>query len=215
MRIAAISDLHGRLPPVEDVPEVDILILAGDYEPYVEVYLNYMFYRDTFNPWLMELAEKKVKKIVGIAGNHDGLLEARESFARGLAWTYLLDESIEVCGLKVYGTPYTRNFCSWHFMESEDGLQKRFAAIPEGLDILVTHGPPFGTLDISGYDHLGSIALYDRISEMEKPPKLHFFGHIHGSYGTRITSGTHYANVAYCNEAYMPGNPMQVFDLTL
>jgi len=71
-------------------------------------------------------------------------------------------------------------------MRDDKVLKKKFAEIPDGLDILITHDPPNGLsdCDYSKYDgqHLGSMALTDRIEDLDKlgeKPRLIICGHIH------------------------------------
>ena len=69
----------------------------------------------------------------------------------------------------------------------EDELAAHFEAIPEGIDVLVTHTPPQGHGDLTSIgDHVGSQALLAAI-ERAQPP-LAVFGHIHEGRGepTRV-----------------------------
>ncbi len=72
--------------------------------------------------------------------------------------------------------------------------------IPEGLDILITHGPPYGVLDQLEYTkrHIGSNYILKAIERGE--PKYHIFGHIHESAGVKKIGKTTFANVALCDE---------------
>lgn len=39
----------------------------------------------------------------------------------------------------------TPKFCNWAFMKARgDPIQEVWSKIPDGIDILVTHGPPLG-----------------------------------------------------------------------
>lgn len=52
------------------------------------------------------------------------------------------------------------------------------------VDILLTHGPPRGTADVtSGGASVGDAALRDAVRRLEMPPLLWVVGHIHASYG--------------------------------
>ena len=90
--------------------------------------------------------------------------------------------------------------------------------IPEGTDVLITHGPPHGICDEAyrpGYnitEHTGCENLRDTVLKIA--PKLHLFGHIHYSGQTSyIGPRTTYANVAMMNEDYIiTGKPM-IFDI--
>ena len=89
--------------------------------------------------------------------------------------------------------------------------------IPDNTDVLVTHGPALGMLDetYSG-EGVGCQFLRERVDELHL--KLHIFGHIHHSYGTRVTDGlgptpTTFMNAAACDEEYQPTNPLQVVEI--
>jgi Icc-related predicted phosphoesterase len=79
--------------------------------------------------------------------------------------------------------------------------------IPENLDVLITHGPPFGILDQTapGEAHLGCEELRDAVER--KKPRVHLFGHIHGGAGTFENEATRFVNAAYLNERYKPFDP--------
>ncbi len=79
--------------------------------------------------------------------------------------------------------------------------------IPDNLDVLVTHGPPFGILDETapGKAHLGCEELLNAVKE--KKPKVRLFGHIHGGAGTFDNGDTRFVNAAYLNERYRPLEP--------
>ena len=63
--------------------------------------------------------------------------------------TVLYDESITLeCGLKIYGSPYSPEFCNWAFsLKSTQDKIDCWSKIPDDTDILITHTPPHGILD--------------------------------------------------------------------
>ena len=216
MRIIAVADLHGNLP--QDVPECDLLIIAGDICPHFDhkpgsakdVAGQRQWLDTEFQDWLKR---RLPARIVGIWGNHDFVGE--QDPPRDELWTLLEDSGTTSGGLSIYGTPYTPRYFDWAFMETEDKLAERFARIPEGLDILISHGPPLWACDRAAGDkgdHIGSKALYERISTMQRPPKLLICGHIHGGKSEGFVFGEHGSvhvwNVAGVDEAYSPHQPM-------
>lgn len=216
MRIVAVADLHGNLP--KSVPECDLLIIAGDICPHFDhkpgsakdVAGQRKWFDTEFNDWLKR---RLPARIVSIWGNHDFVGE--QDPPRDELWTLLEDSGTTSGGLSIYGTPYTPRYYDWAFMETEDKLAERFARIPEGLDILISHGPPLWACDRAAGDkgdHIGSKALYERISTMQKPPKLLICGHIHGGKGEGFVFGEHGSvhvwNVAGVDERYSPHSPM-------
>ena len=83
--------------------------------------------------------------------------------------------------------------------------------VGQHIDILITHGPPKGILDVTAdMDagepvHVGFRSLRRHVRERIKP-KLHAFGHIHdekhfNNYGTIIRDGTQFINCSCCDLA--------------
>src|SRR5579863_4162194 len=56
--------------------------------------------------------------------------------------------------------------------------------MPNGIDILITHSPPVGILDVEygTQVHAGDPEFLKAAIRVR--PRLHVFGHIHGGYGT-------------------------------
>lgn len=110
--------------------------------------------------------------------------------------------------LTVYASPWTPEFCQWAFAyerggavdrfnppsprrklsEAQPGAQVGFAAphpVPDfpDVDIVLTHGPPYGVLDrvVPGGFSVGCEYLFRAVERAR--PLLHVFGHIHEGYG--------------------------------
>jgi Icc-related predicted phosphoesterase len=209
MKIVAISDMHGKLTPLDEMPSGDLLIIAGDIAPYYHGWtlLNQAHWlRDKFISWLDEMSGK-VKNIVGIAGNHDWVFQKGKHLLPNMPWHYLEVSSIEIDGVKIFGSPWTPFFCDWAFnyppdpMESEKFAPELYEKIEDGTDIIVTHGPPINILDKcpDGY-RAGCYHLKKRIFEIK--PKLWIGGHIHGAHGVEVIDGTTFANVSILDEQY-------------
>ena len=94
----------------------------------------------------------------------------------------LVNKMIILYNLKIYGSPwYYKHWWNYHFRDnSPGGPEYDCFKIPKDVDILITHGPPFGILDktdgIKNY-HTGSIALRKSVNKIK--PYIHCFGHIH------------------------------------
>lgn len=214
MKILALSDLHGYLPQIEPC---DLLILAGDYEYNRDAAEQGRFMMGKFFLWLQRLP---AKHIVWIGGNHDQTLFFKKAYGdwmrHGRAH-YLEDRAITIEGVKIYGTPWTPPFFDWWFMASEDQLRTRYAEIPDDTDILVTHGPPYGVCDTTGYligggdPNCGSKALLERIKIIQ--PKAVVCGHIHEGRGTARVGKTVVYNVTLCDGQYIPKHSPMVIDL--
>lgn len=214
MKCVAVSDIHMREVVT---PEADLLIVAGDM-----TFHGDKKELDWFADWLKRQPQKHK---VWIAGNHEVGLEKNPKWAPSLAketgTVYLEDNGIEIEGLKIWGSPVTPFFFAWAFNRQRgEDIRAHWKLIPEGLDILITHGPPFGYLDdVPGGEHVGCEDLLDVVKDvLYEPPRVVIFGHIHNGYGEEILEredGTkiHLINAASCDEHYRAVNPPIVFEL--
>ena len=205
-RLVLLSDTHTYLDQV-DVPDGDILLHAGDISFGGEPKEIRQFNAD------MEKLPHKHKAF--IAGNHDFLFEENPDLAKSFITSacYLRDNLVEFDGVKVYGSPWVNKYFDWAFMLPEEGLRVMFEGIPEGLDVLLTHGPPYGILDVvnRGGGHVGSKELLKAIQRAK--PKIVVFGHIHEGYGYMEQDGIKYYNASINTVGYDPINSPFVVDL--
>ncbi|KAF5596208.1 metallophosphoesterase domain-containing protein [Fusarium pseudocircinatum] len=103
-----------------------------------------------------------------------------------------LDEGThEIClqngaWIKLYASPYTpatAGSTDWGFQYN--GPHE--FAIPKGIDIVVTHGPPHGIMDMTPErQRIGCPQLFSAIAKAQ--PRIHCFGHVHSSWGAKIVS---------------------------
>jgi Icc-related predicted phosphoesterase len=207
MRVVFISDTHNKHRKVV-LPAGDMLIHAGDVsgrgtQSEIEDFLN----------WFS--AQPHQYKIF-IAGNHDFFIQQNpQKFKKILPSTiiYLQDEMVEIEGRKIYGSPWTPTFMNWAFMkEKGEDIAQIWRQIPNDIDVLITHGPAFGTLDkiYSGLP-VGCEHLALELGRIK--PKYFLFGHIHEDYGLRERDGIIFMNGAVLNERYVLKNEALVFDL--
>ena len=198
MKICFISDTHDQHDRVK-VPAADILIHTGDLTMSGDV--------ASCRKALQWLNAQPHEYIIVIAGNHDFAFESEHKNVLLLGLdrlTYLENSGTEVKGLKIWGSPVQPWFHDWAFnIQRGEPIKKYWNEIPEGLDVLITHGPPWGKLDQvipDRTDHLGCEELEKRVHEVK--PKIHAFGHIHGGYGTMQGKHTKFVNSSLLNEAY-------------
>ena len=208
MKITLISDTHTKHWQLK-LPGGDVLIHAGDF-----MNSGYTYYEiEDFLNWL---AIQKYTTKIFIAGNHDRIFEddpghISEIMQKYPNITYLQDNSIQVGEdwdnpFTIWGSPWQPEFYNWAFNLPRNGekLEQKWSKIPENTDILVTHGPPQEILDMSGPPYnqplLGCELLKSRVDIIK--PKIHVFGHIHGSYGYKYFNGTHFFNAAVLGENY-------------
>jgi Icc-related predicted phosphoesterase len=203
VRLIVISDTHGLHNSIDGLPDGDVLIHAGDF-------MNSGYdVQDivSFNRWL---GEQSFKHRVVCGGNHDRYFEAAPEQARALLTNaiYLENSGITIDNITFWGSPYTPEFLNWAFMYPRGtSAQRYWSLIPCNLDILITHGPPFGILDQTAPSeaHLGCEELLHAVEE--KKPRVHLFGHIHGGAGVFENRATRFVNAAYLNERYEPLEP--------
>ena len=190
MKIVAISDIHGQLNFT--VPEADLLLIAGDLCPAYHdsgssIKLQENWLDTEFRHWL---SKQPIKETVVVFGNHGWIGEVAPKRVPLLNdnFHYLEDNSIEILGLKIYGTPVQPPFNNWAFNRKEETLQKYWDNIPEGLDVLLTHCPPYGIMDKTGNsEHIGSKSLLKRIEEVR--PTFSVYGHNHSEHGIKEIDG--------------------------
>jgi len=207
--IVCISDTHNKLKKIS-VPDGDILIHAGDATGTGSLQELLRFNKE------IGLLPHPVK--IFVPGNHDIECENNHSFIKNTILTnithYLVDSVVEIEGHKIYGSPWQPEFCDWAFnLPRGPLLKQKWDKIPDDTDILITHGPPYGTLDVApGGDMVGCEELAARVLDIDSL-KTHIFGHIHDCYGVVEKNGVRFVNASSCNENYQPTNPPLVFDI--
>lgn len=221
MKVLPISDIHGKPSILSYIldnfgpDDFDVLTVSGDVWEGTSPNNKYKW--DSF--------QKDIKKpIIMIQGNHD--FWSTSAFDEYPDIHLLHNESIEIDGVKFFGTPYTTTFLDWNWMSSEEKLFLMWnELVPSGIDVMLSHGPPFGYCDnvnqkVYGHDadsKLGSKALLAVL--MDKAPKYVFCGHIHsGDKFKEMDNGTKIYNVSCLDESYQFGgyNPLpEVIELEL
>ena len=232
MRIVALSDLHGHLP---EVPRCDLLIIAGDVCP---DRIGPAFARDhpaeqkawfdsNVRAWL---AQAPATHKLLTWGNHDWCGQAcsftadAPTHASSTVLQILVDDGTSVPrngragrSLSIWATPWSNPFMHWAFMKPREALADVYAAIPQGVDILVSHQPPFGYgdryEDASTHqgEHLGSRELLDAIQRVR--PQIVICGHMHAGQGRFDYDGTVIYNASVVNDRYQLVHPPTVIDI--
>ncbi len=145
MKITFISDTHYQHHNLS-LGSGELLIHCGDFTRKgaladVASFANYISLQD-FNT-----------KIV-IAGNHDFCFEDKRQHEAEKLLTdngiiYLNDSGISIEGIKIWGSPVQPEFFDWAFNRKRGAeIQTHWKLIPDDTDILLTHGPAFGLLDL-------------------------------------------------------------------
>lgn len=236
MRIVCISDTHSLHEMMElPLPTGDVLIHAGDIS-------NRGGERDVTNfvNWFQDIEGFNSK--IFISGNHDHCFEQvnKPHHKRDYDWVrhlmapenlaqsdvfYLEDNFMTIeypefsRPIKIYGSPWQPWFYDWAFNLPRLGeeLDLKWSMIPEDVDVLITHGPPNGILDlVDNFRQLNRNVGCELLRfHMERiKPALNVFGHIHEGYGHEKIDDVLYVNASICTAKYIPSNKPIIVDLT-
>lgn len=226
-----ISDTHSKTSQLV-LPPGDVLLHTGDF-----TYKGHPEEVEAFNSFV---AKQNFQFKIVIAGNHDTpfdlenydsflakkfhakngkfpypkSINAKEVRERLNSCIYLEDSSCEVFGYKIYGSPWTPTYHNWGFnLDRGLPILEKWRQIPDGIDILMTHGPPYDILDKCDN---GTVAgCSDLLKEIKGriKPRIHVFGHIHENHGVFEEDGITFINAATCTRDMRPTNPPIVFKL--
>lgn len=234
MVVDCVSDLHGHYPKLEGG---DLLIVAGDLTKNDASQEHVLFLQ-----WLRAQHYKKRILIAGNHDSYlqkgmEGMVGTSGMFETDKIDVFLCDSGIEFeydqpvnfifdpdnksfvfrKKIKIWGSPWSLKFDGMNphctaFTGIEEELEAKFRLIPDDVDILITHGPPYGILDEVESQvhctsfHAGSKSLRKRIDQLKITH--HFFGHIHEGYGSFHTGdGVLCVNASHVNQWYEPVNP--------
>jgi Icc-related predicted phosphoesterase len=212
MKTWHISDTHMNHSQLVIPDGVDVVIHSGDATNWKDPYRNESELR-AFIDWFATLP---IPTKIFVPGNHDTSLEkglvTRDLIeSRGIH--LLINEEKTIEGLRVWGSPFTPRYGDWSYMKDRGTINRIWDNIPEGLDILITHGPPYGVLDATYSQNnkvelVGCSALRKRL--VKAPPRFMMFGHVHSTddirnSGTRTVSGmpTIFSNGSCCDDGRM------------
>lgn len=236
MIIDAISDLRGFYPKLEGG---DLLIVAGDLTSR-DMPLEHLDFID----WCKGQLYKKIIVVAGNHDNFIQNLKCKY-FARPVYkdhCEYLCDSGTEFeieeqieddhwtgksitykrkRKFKIWGSPWTKTFkgmnpkCKAFTVDADEELASKFSLIPNDVDILITHSPPYGILDKTmTNESVGSKSLALKVGKMENPPQLWVWGHIHEAYGEDLPVRSKHCkmlNASHVNAHYEPVNkPIRV-----
>jgi len=183
MLITAISDTHGHhryLTDILDSDDSDVIIHAGDASNQKDPALNSSEMID-FLEWYNGL---DYSYHIYIPGNHDTALHAglinRRDYPNVI---FLENDSCEIDCVNIYGSPHTPSFgTGWAWNMKRTRIQTVWDNIPNNTDVLVTHGPPKGIMDLTWnkkheLEQGGCKCLLNTVKKVE--PRFHIFGHFH------------------------------------
>lgn len=190
-KITIVSDIHSSKFLLDSLKKHkgDMLIVAGDLTNLGKKYeLEYAL--DIIN-------NLKFKYKIVVFGNHDGIwndVNFKEIYTDII---FLENEIIEIDGLKIYGTPFSKRFKNWsYYYETLD--ERRLLTVPlESVDIIVSHEPPSDKC-LSYIPYFGCAGNPDLRRYIDNNNvKLCVCGHIHECGGNdTIINGCHCYNTA-------------------
>lgn len=181
-RFVVVSDTHEEFEQLT-IPDGDVLIHCGDFT-------NHFSGINAVQQFNQALGRLPHRLKICTAGNHETSLKqmSRDQIRMQLFNAiYLQDTLLDLGCCRVYGCPWivSRNifYRANAFALEDEPLQEAFSRIDEKTDILVTHLPPLGVLDVDfdGKYH-GSIVLRREVINRVKP-LVHCFGHNHDNPG--------------------------------
>ena len=181
VRIIVLSDTHRMHRKLGKLPDGDILVHCGDWSNWATAAAD----TADFNDWLKE--QPHALKIV-VAGNHETNLSSGSPMGNRAIITnavYLQGEEFVVNGIKFWGGPWNpaRGFTKRAngFSISPRQSAQNWSKMPDDVDILITHCPPYGVLDRKeknqNVTYMGCPQLLDHVIRVS--PMLHMFGHCH------------------------------------
>lgn len=218
MKIVVISDTHTRFDKLV-IPECDLLISCGDYSnngTIAEVV--------SFHKWLNK---QPAKYKISVQGNHERGVQNNYVLSKNLAeqecpGVFFIDEGLIVIkGIRIWCSAITPEYLNWAWNRARgEEIKEHWDKIPNDIDILVTHGPPYLILDKAYKHHPAGHKIevfhgcVDLLNKIRTIPTLkhHFFGHIHESHGNHTQDGIMFWNAAICNSRNWPVNPPTVVE---
>lgn len=206
MRIWHISDTHSMHGFLRVPNDIDMVIHSGDVSNPSNPYINEPEVHN-FIEWYASLP---MRYKIFVAGNHDTSIEKRlvtpYDFEKADI-TYLENSSTHVEGFNIWGTPITPAFgVGWAWNRVRSKMNSLWESIPEYTDIVISHGPPKGILDLTynqqnEVELCGCIAMKKHMLRLQ--PQLCLFGHIH-NFEDITNAGT--MKIYGCNTLFSNGS---------
>ena len=197
MRVMVTSDTHGRHRELE-LDGIDLLLHCGDVS-------NAGTPREllAFLGWVEEV-ERQGTRVLATPGNHDRCLDPGiwgDEHLLDRSPCFHVDRTLDLAQVhpsfsgRIHLSPWTPTFgYGWGYnADRGEAIRRYWRAIPDELDVLLTHGPPRGVLDRT---FLGVDAGCGELAEVvaQRRPRWHCFGHIHEAYGIHRGERTTFVN---------------------
>lgn len=212
-RFVFLSDTHNKHREVT-VPDGDVLIHCGDAAVRGEGWELI-----DFSDWF---ASQPHRIKIFVPGNHDVLMY--DDFKTGADLfpkevNILTHSAFTVEGVKCFFSSWSPGSYNgshrWRFHYDRLPVMPKWDEIPRDRELLVTHGPPLGILDLTspkfGSVNVGCSHLTAKVIQLAEFGQLryHVFGHIHDSHGRlklnlerEAVGGVEFINAAICDDNY-------------
>lgn len=201
MRIWHITDTHGYHNQLTIPEDIDMIIHTGDCSNTKSPSLNE---HEVWNfiDWYKKIPVMKLF----VPGNHDTSIEHKLVTSTDFLNNNILmleHEAVIIGNTKFFGSPYTPSFgTNWSYNKSRTNLGKLWTHLPNDINVLLTHGPPLGILDLTenrdySLEMCGDRGLLTYIKKSNV--KYHLFGHIHNfkdciNSAVKICNGVTFSN---------------------
>lgn len=227
MKLIVLSDTHCNhnmldmyLEDPDFIRDVDVIIHAGDATNSKAKIVNELEMHN-FLEWYSDL---DIPTKIFVPGNHDVSIESgmiREDSYPNI--DFLIHQPMCIDGVNFFGSPYTPTFGEgWAYNKKLHRIADAWDIVPDNTDILITHGPPKGILDITHVSdsiikNVGCKALLNKVFSLDKL-QYHIFGHIHDekniiNSGYRIIDKTVFINASIVDTDLNVINPPIKIDI--
>ncbi|CAF0927493.1 unnamed protein product [Adineta ricciae] len=187
LRLVCISDTHNEIHRIH-IPDGDVFIHCGDAVRFRTCARDIR----VFNDFVGTLSHRYK---IFISGNHCICFDPEhpEQTQQILSnMTYLQDQLIDIKGVQIYGSPWRPKrgiiYPAEAFGYDPQLIREDiWSYIPEDIDILLTHGPPYSVRDYHPLtaERIGCPGLLDEVVTRVRP-RIHLFGHMHECRGASL-----------------------------
>jgi len=216
LRIVVISDTHGFEGALAKfggtkrsddflLPKADVLIHCGDFAASGSRKTQRMAAR-RLDEFLSR--QTHIPEIIVIKGNHDPDSPSKVLFPSSKAlYVRSGPSTLMVNGVSFYLEPFSRRMAFRSIRRRTNTYA--MPSLPE-CDILVSHEPPKGTLDLTYHGFsAGSMYLRELVDHAEYKPRLWLCGHIHESRGMMVK---HFCTTQYEEDEEKEDSPTMVIN---
>lgn len=215
VKIACLANIHNNKVFDTDIPDADILIIAGGATKR-GTHSEYINFQKSLSDW-----ESFFKHIVYVPSKHDiGLQDYYQKYHDMLTEVpnvlLLVNTDVVLMGLKIWGSPVSKHDTNWAYTCDERERENTYKNIAKDTDIIVTYSPAEGILD-SVYSNRNSCTasgcIYVRNTIERIKPQLHICGGAHESYGAAHLNDIICINASLINKDHQPINQIPVVEI--